>query len=404
MSRQCYPPFQKLQTTACTDCRLCVSACPAVAASGSGELSPVFRLGELRRLLHTRAGLFHRLFGKTGRIETQLAALGETAFRCTLCGNCQQVCPVGIELKQLWLSLREDLVQSRSGPKNIERIRDNLSHSRNVFNEDNAERSDWVEDMDPAPDNGHIKDAAEVVYFTGCVSSFFPMAQQIPMALAQILTAAGVDFTLLGEEEWCCGFPLLGAGLKDEFKAHIDHNITAVLNTGARKVVFSCPSCYQMWREYYPRSIEIEHATTFLYTLIKENRVQMKPLPLTITYHDPCDLGRGAMVYEAPRGIIRAIPGVRLVELEYSREHCRCCGGGGNLEMIDPKLSAGIAGIKMEEILSTGAEAVVSACQQCVRTLTAHVRKSKLSIEVMDIIQLVHKALAGPKGNDADSD
>jgi heterodisulfide reductase subunit D len=402
MSRQCYPPFQKLQTAACTDCRLCVSACPAVAASGNGELSPVFRLGKLRQLLNTRAGLFHRLFGKSEAAETQRMKLGETAFRCTLCGNCQQVCPVGIELKQLWLSLREDLSQSRSGPKNIEGIGRNLSRSRNVFNEDNAERADWVEDMKAAPDHGYIKDTAQVVYFTGCVSSFFPMAQQIPMAFAQILSAAGVDFTLLGEEEWCCGFPLLGAGLKDDFKAYTEHNISAVLQTGAKKVVFSCPSCYQMWREYYPPGIEIEHATTFLYTLIKENRVPMKALPLTVTYHDPCDLGRGATVYEAPREIIRAIPGVTLVELEHHREHCRCCGGGGNLEMIDPKLSAEIARIKMEEILSTGAQAVVSACQQCVRTLKAHVRKSKLSIEVMDVIQLVHKALADPKGNDGD--
>lgn len=394
MSCRDYSVVQKLQTAACTDCRLCVEACPAVAATGQGELSPLVRLDGLRRRLTAQSGLLHRWLGKTkGPDEAPLKKLQNTVFSCTLCGHCQQVCPVGIELKEMWVSLRSDLVKSSGGPNSMARVGDNLNESRNVFDEDNEERADWVEDMRDAPDDGFIRDTADVVYFTGCVSSFFPMVQQIPMAFVQILSAADVNFTLLGEEEWCCGFPLLGAGLKDKFQEFVDHNIDAVRNTGAKKVVFSCPSCYQMWREYYPPDIDIEHATTFLHGLIKENRLPLKTMPLTVTYHDPCDLGRGAHVYEAPRRILESIPGVRFVELEHNREHCRCCGGGGNLEMIDPGLSAQIAKAKIEDVSRSGADIVVSACQQCVRTMTSYARKNKLQIEVMDIIQLVHKAL-----------
>ena len=141
-------------------------------------------------------------------------------FRCTLCGNCQEICPVGINLKELWFSVRQDLVHSDVYPKKIEMIRENLEESRNVFAEENEERADWVEDMRDAPDHGYLKDHAEVVYFTGCVAAYFPLAQKVPLALVEILEVSGVDFTLLGEEEWCCGFPLLGAGLKELFQEH----------------------------------------------------------------------------------------------------------------------------------------------------------------------------------------
>jgi heterodisulfide reductase subunit D len=213
------------------------------------------------------------------------------------------------------------------------------------------------------------------------------------MALVEILEASGIDFTLLGEEEWCCGFPLLGAGLKELFEGFVSHNIEAVREKGPRTIVFACPSCYQMWREYYPVEFEITHATELLIDLIKTKRVPLNPLDLTVTYHDPCDLGRGARVFEAPREAIHSIPGVTLVELEHNREECKCCGGGGNLEMIDTDLAAEIGKQKIDEVLRTGAQAVVTSCQQCVRTMTTYVKRNKVPLEVLDITQLVHRAL-----------
>jgi heterodisulfide reductase subunit D len=247
--------------------------------------------------------------------------------------------------------------------------------------------------MRSAPEDGYIRDKAEVVYFTGCVAAYFPLAQKIPIALAEILEKSKVDFTLLGEDEWCCGFPLLGAGLKEFYREFVDHNLEIVKKKGAKEVVFACPSCYQMWREHYPHDIRISHASQFLMRLAGENRIPLKELDLKVTYHDPCDLGRGSREFEAPRNVIRSIPGVELVELPRNRENCQCCGGGGNLEMIDAKLSAEISKQKIDAVLSTGAQAVITACQQCVRTMTTYVKRNKVPLEVMDLTQLIHRAL-----------
>ncbi|MBW1836265.1 MAG: (Fe-S)-binding protein [Deltaproteobacteria bacterium] len=384
---------QLLEMSACTNCQVCADVCPAVTASQDGALSATYRMKGLNRILRSRTGLFRKLFRKKEPSADAWNQFSNTVFRCTLCGNCEEVCPVGIHLRELWLSLRHDLVDSSYYPPKIDMIRDNLDESHNVFAEDNEERGDWVEDMRNAPDHGYIKAKAEVVYFTGCVAAYFPLAQKIPMALAEILEFSGVDFTLMGEQEWCCGFPLLGAGLKDMLQKFIDHNLAAVRAKGAKKVVFACPSCYQMWREYYPQQFEIAHVTQFLLKRVREGKIPLKELPLIVTYHDPCDLGRGARVFDAPRELIQSIPGVKFVELSENREACKCCGGGGNLEMIDAGLSKEIARQKIEAVMDTGAQAVITSCQQCVRTMATFVKRNKVPIEVLDITQLVQRAL-----------
>lgn len=393
MINQDYSIRQLIEMDACTNCQICADVCPAVTAAQDGELSGVYRIKGLKEIVKGRKGLLRKFFGKRELAEEDKAHFSDTVFRCTLCGNCQEICPVGIRLKDLWITLRHDMVHVDSYPEKIDMIRENLEETHNVFAEDNQERAEWVEDMRDPPDDGFIKDQAEVVYFTGCTAAYFPVAQKIPVAFAQIMEQGGVDLTLLGEEEWCCGFPLLGAGSMDMFQQFVDHNLEAIRKKGATKVVLACPSCYQMWREFYPHEFEIIHASQLIFELVKEKRIQLGELPLKVTYHDPCDLGRGARVFEEPREVIRSIPGVEFVELPRNRENCQCCGGGGNLEMVDAKLAAGIAGQKIDEVISTGAQAVVTSCQQCVRTLTTYVRRNKIAIEVMDITELVYRAL-----------
>lgn len=395
MRQTAFPLARRLDMAACASCRLCVDVCPAVAATRDGSLSALGRMKGLRDLLRRRGGLWRRLLRLPEPTPEELKAFGASVFRCSLCGGCQEVCPLGIQLKELWLSLREELVRTGNNPKKIEMIRDNLEESRNVFAEDNAERADWVDDMRDPPDDGFQKDTAEVVFFTGCVGAYFPLAQKIPVALCEIFQASGVDFTLLGADEWCCGFPLVGAGLGEGLPAFIEHNVAAVAAKGARQVVFTCPSCYQIWREAYPRRFELFHASQFLTDLVTAGKVPLKPLEMTVTYHDPCDLGRGARVFDAPRDVLRAIPGLTLVEMGHNRENCLCCGGGGNLEMLDAELSAAMAKRKVEEAVATGAQAVVTTCQQCVRTMTTYARRNKVAIEVLDLTQLVRRALAG---------
>lgn len=393
MVRLDYDFSRLIQTAACTGCRICADVCPAVSGSGQGRLSGLYRLTELRRLLRRRYGLLGRLLGRREMPAEKLSAYAETVFRCTLCGHCQAACPVGIELKELWFSLRQDLVRQGAYPEKADRIRENLKESHNVFAEDNEERAEWVEDLDEPPADGFIRAQAEMVYFTGCVASYYPLAQKIPGHLARIMTRAGVSFTLLGSHEWCCGYPLISAGQGELAQELIAHNIEAVRGRGARKVLFACPTCFQMWREHYPPEFELAHSSQWLAETLAKGLLPLKPLNLTVTYHDPCDLGRSAGVYEAPRQVLRLLPGVRFVELAKSRENCRCCGGGGSLEMFDPELTARIADQKVEEILATGAQVVATACQQCVRTITAAVRRRQSALRVMDLTELVFGAL-----------
>jgi len=388
-----YSIRQLIEMDACTNCRLCADVCPAAGAAMNGELSAVYRMQGLKRHLKSKTGVFSKLLGRRPPSAEELQHYADTVFRCTLCSNCEEVCPLGIRLKELWLSLREELVREEAYPSKIDMIRTNLAKRRNVFGEDNAERGEWVEDMRKPPADRYVRPRAEVVYITGCVSAYFPLAQKIPIALAEIMDASGVDFTLLGEEEWCCGFPLLGAGLMEMFEDFRAQNLAAVKAKRAATVVFACPSCYQMWREHYRTDLELLSAPEFLLQLVRTGKVPLAELPLTVTYHDPCDLGRGARVFEEPREVIRAVPGAKLVELPRSRENCMCCGGGGNLEMVDPDLAAKIAKAKVDEVLATGAQAVVTSCQQCVRTMLSCVKRNKIQLEVLDIVQLVRKAL-----------
>ncbi|SMC92679.1 CoB-CoM heterodisulfide reductase, subunit D [Desulfocicer vacuolatum DSM 3385] len=385
---------EKLQMEACTGCLQCAEICPAVLSSNEICLSGVYRLDQLKKIFRSENGPLKWLYKNNALTSEALTEFADTVYRCTLCGKCQEVCPAGIELKELWISLREHLVQRDACPEKVNMIRDNLGESHNVFDEDNEERADWVEDMQDAPDDCYIRESADVVYFTGCVSSYFPMAQKIPMATVKILDKAGISFTLLGEEEWCCGFPLIGAGLKEHIGKYIRHNIESIRKKGADTVIFACPSCYQMWLEYYPDEFKLYHVTEYMEQLIKEEKISINSLDITVTYHDPCDLGRGAGVYDAPRNVIKAIPGIRLKELPRNKSACQCCGGGGNLEMIDAALSSGIAKQKVDEIEQTGASVLLSACQQCVRTINTYVKRNKVSLDVMDITELIAQNLA----------
>ena len=402
MRQSAFSIRQRMALDACTECGQCLTVCPAVAASGDADLSAQVRMHNLKKLLRDRNFFWKALNEMLGReplaTPQVLKDYGLSVFRCSLCGDCEEVCPAGLPLKDMWLALREELSRTGDAPDKIRMIRANLDGSHNVFDEDNDERGDWVDDMRKPPKGGCLKDAAEVVYFTGCVGAYFPLAQKIPMAFVEILDAGGVDFTIMAGDEWCCGFPLQGSGQSEGLPAIIAHNVAAAKARGARKVVFTCPSCYHIWREAYPPEFELVHASEMVAQLVLEGRLPLGELPMTVTYHDPCDLGRGGRVFDQPRAVMARIPGLTLVEMEHNREHCLCCGGGGNLEMIDPDLSAAMAKRKVEEAVATGAEAIITNCQQCVRTMMTYAKRNKINIDVMDMSQLVAKSIeAGRK-------
>jgi len=208
---------------------------------------------------------------------------------------------------------------------------------------------------------------------------------------------------LLGEDEWCCGFPLYSSGMKDEIIKLADHNIKKVKSKKAKLMVASCPSCYHTWKHDYPKiagekiDFEIMHISQYLYKLINDGKIKLNAAGAKVTYHDPCDLGRNSGIFEEPREVIKSIKGINFVELPSVKLAANCCGGGGNLESLNPELSSKIAEAKASEIISTGAEIVVSSCQQCERTISSALKKKKneidYKIKVMDISELVLQSM-----------
>jgi heterodisulfide reductase subunit D len=406
MPRETFKPQKKgvlplslkdlISLDACVKCGSCVSVCPVYAQTQQLETTMGGLYSNLKSLIRKAFGL-PGIFFKSTQVQDKIKVYSEYPYLCTLCGRCATVCPAFIDTKKLRIAARGFMVEKGAYPPAMDRLSETLERVHNISGEPNEDRPMWVQALTEPPKDMYQREKAKVAYFVGCVASYFPMVKKIPQYFVQILDGAGVDFTILGGEEWCCGFPLIAAGMRKKAEAFIQHNLEKVKERGVERVVFACPSCYHTWMEECETKIKIFHSSQFIKSLIDEGKIRFKEKKLKVTYHDPCDLGRACGVYEAPRQILRAVPGVELVELEENREQCKCCGGGGNLEMVNPTLSAALAEAKVKEIKSTGADIVITSCQQCIRTILTTSRKKKIPVTAMDIIEFVFKNMDHPQ-------
>ncbi|MFQ5803284.1 MAG: (Fe-S)-binding protein [Candidatus Methylomirabilales bacterium] len=391
---------QRVQMDACTHCGECVRWCEASFFRPGVSTSPSCRLQKYRSWAKSKAlpRSLARYIGAKPFHADGLSAFAESVYQCTLCARCVEACPVKIDLLNLWLSLRTEVAQRGLHPAGLGRIREAVVAERNIVNYPNADRDLWVDYVLDAPEDRWQKDRAEVLYFVGCMSSFSPAAQGIPMALAEVMRRAGVDFALLGGEEWCCGFPLLAAGMQGSVVEELrHHNLERLAALGANTVVFNCPSCYQTWMRHYrphlPARVALYHSTQFLARLIADNRLRLRRLGKTVTYHDPCDLGRNSGVYEEPRAVLQALPGVEFRESRWNRVQAHCCGGGGDLEAVDADLANTIASGTLQTLADTGADILAVACPQCKRMFQGAAKSGKSRIEVVDVVELVRRAV-----------
>lgn len=370
------------EATTCAYCGYCRSVCPTYEGVGWESCSPRGRIHLTRMLLE----------GEKLSADHMLRL-----YQCTLCGHCSQVCSTRIDLRLFWLAARETACARRLAPQGLASARDNVAGASNVYGYPNVERAGWAEYMDDAPPDLFQRDHAEVVYFVGCSSSFAPRAQRIAESFVRAMTSAGVDFSILGEGEVCCGFPLLAAGMRQQAHSLIQRNLASFGSIGATTVVFTCPACRMMWLEEYAAHlphVRMLHSTEFLAELAANGRLPLRKLDRKVTYHDPCDLARNAGVYDPPRQLLAAIPCLQLVEAHDRRERGLCCGGGGDLEMVDPDLVGHISARTIQKLSATGAQSIVTACPQCVRTLTRGAEEAAPGVEVLDIVELVAAALA----------
>ena len=370
----------------CVRCGLCLSVCPGYRESLNETDSPRARVALVRAL-------------QEGLLDAPSDGYSEAFFRCLLCGACTFVCPSGVAVDRILELTRGELAELNLLPDVLSDLDDRIAKYRNISAEENDGRLIWADNL-PAPPSGLGKERAEIAYFVGCVSSFFPRSYKVPQSLVQIFDRSKLDYALMGGAEWCCGYPMFINGEMDRAREMIQHNFDAVREMGAEKVVTTCPSCFHFWKHSYPAAlgtddlgIEVLHATEFLADLLESGEVELHEVRENVTYHDPCDLGRKGGVTEAPRRILRQIPGLRLVEMAENRDSSHCCGGGGNLESFAPEVGQGVARNRIQQAVDVGAKTLVSACQQCERTLANAARRERLRIRVKDITEIVLEAM-----------
>jgi len=325
---------------------------------------------------------------------------------CLHCETCGARCPNEISIAGLTRALREmameekgEILQADAGIKALRTLGENIIKTHNISADDNSQRLMWSENLEVIPEGLEMKKGVDTVYFVGCVSSFFPMTYIIPQAFVQILERAGEVFTALGGEEWCCGYPLVMAGMGAQVGQSVHHNVAQIRELGPKRLVTTCPACYHMWKHFYPEILdeelgfEVVHSTQVLAELLDEGRIKLETMPRRVTYHDPCDLGRKNDLYDAPRRVLSAVPEVAFREMSDSRQDALCCGGGGNVETFNPNLVGELSQRRLGQALETEAEVIVSACPQCERTLTAEARREKARVRVMDLVEFVWRAL-----------
>lgn len=377
----------------CYACLRCTAGCPIARVA---DLRPAQFLRQVQ-------------FGMTDALVNN-----PTLWRCLGCDLCGARCPNDVHIGAMIAAVRQ-LVWEKAhldasadpalvqGLERVTRLSDNIGSAHNVTGDAADNRALWTQNLERVPEGLMNRKGAEVVYFTGCVGSLFPQSYRIPQSFSSILTFAKADFTILGSAEWCCGYPFLAAGKRDRARELARHNIAEIQAMGAHTLVATCPSCYHMWHHEYPALVgeplpfEVKHSTQYLARMLDDGSLKLNPFEGTVTFHDPCDLCRKSDVFESPRAVISHIPHTKFVEMTNYGKNAMCCGGGGNLETFDPTLPPKVASERLDDAVGTGANILVSACQQCERTLMGAGRKHdgvrKARMKVMDIVELVAQQL-----------
>ena len=235
-----------------------------------------------------------------------------------------------------------------------------------------------------------------ILYFPGCMATY--RAKDIAKSTIELLKKADVEFTLLGEDEWCCGSVAFRTGNVDVGKEMMDHNVDAIKESGVDVVVTSCSGCFRTLKQDYEKmsgssDFEVRHVLELLKELIDQGRLKFPETKMKVTYHDPCHLGRHSGIYEVPRDILKSIPGLELVEMARNRRNARCCGAGGGVRAGFPELSDKMADARLSEAEETGAEVLTSACPFCTFALREAAERNGSKIRVLDLPELLVEIL-----------
>jgi len=389
---------QVVDTYSCTECGRCQDACPAWATGKA--LSPKLLIMGLRDQLFAEGpGI---LAARAAGEEPEMAALvpnavtDEVVWDCVTCGACVRECPVSIEHIDHIVDLRRHLVMNEARfPAEAEPMLRDVERSSNPWGKAQSDRAAWAEGLgvrvlepgDPAPD---------VLYWVGCAASFDERARTSAESTAKLLTAAGVDFAILGPREACTGDPARRMGNEYVFQAFAEQNVETLNETAAKKIVTSCPHCFNTLANEYPDfggDYEVVHHSELLAELVREGRISPHTGDRRITYHDSCYLARHNDVSAEPRELVAAVG--RPIEMERSGKRTFCCGAGGAHMWMEERAGA-INEERVREAAETGAETLAVACPYCTIMLDDGVRTSGRDLRVADVATLLAESIDPP--------
>jgi Fe-S oxidoreductase len=321
-------------------------------------------------------------------------SVDEAAWKCATCNSCVEHCPRGIGMLELIKSVRRHVVEAGSLPKSFNAAVKSLKQDGNPWEGKTANRLDWAQGATlPTYTQEH-----EYCLFTCCTTAYDTSAdkgsQKAGIALLRLLEHAGVSYGTLGTKESCCGDLVDKIGAADVVADLPRKNTEMFLEAGVTNILTLSPHCLNSFKSNYAelKQITHTHSTELLDKLIREGAIKpVNSLDLKVTYHDPCYLGRHSAIYEAPRRILEAIPGVTLIEMQNNRERSFCCGGGSGGPWKDRVAKETLGEIRVKEAIATGADVIATTCPYCIRTLNEAIAKlgAGSQIKVRDITELL---------------
>ena len=393
---------QLLDLYSCVIYGQCQEVCPATL---SGKpLNPKKLIDDLKKhLLEVGPGLLNI----KGKIEVSPANLGETLigeviteeviWECTTCRACQQVCPVCIEHVDKIIDLRRNLVMEQASmPETVEGVLRSIEDRGHPWRGTTLTRTDWAEGLG-------IKTLAEdrdidFLFWVGCTEALEDRSIRVSQALAKLLKLTGVKFGILGDEESCCGEPARRLGNEYLFQFQAQKNIEILKKYNVKRIITGCPHCFNTIKNEYCQfggEFEVFHHTEFIARLLNQGRLRIAEGTVgVVTYHDPCYLGRYNDIYNAPRQILRSLPGTTLFEMERNREQTFCCGGGGGHMWLEERVGRRINEIRTEQAIETKAQIVVTACPFCLQMFEDGIKAKAVQeqFRAMDIAELAEKS------------
>ncbi|OAT81730.1 (Fe-S)-binding protein [Desulfotomaculum copahuensis] len=360
----------------CMQCGLCSALCPWGRME---EKSPF----NIRSMIHM------------GRLGYEGYESDDFLYACTTCNLCAVNCPRGVKIPEIVRSMRSVICETGGIPKNLKAVVGSINSNGNPWSQERSERTAWMKDLNvPAftPDT-------EYLLFVCCTSAYDGRSQKIARAIVQLLQAAGVDFGVIGAEEQCCGEATRKIGAEEEFGNLARYNIDLFNNKGVKKIITTSPHCYHTFKNEYPEfgaEFEVLHYTELLDRLLAEGKLKpAKPVAGKAIYHEPCYLGRHNHVYDAPRDLLGAVPGLEVAEFDQNHDASMCCGGGGARIWMETKAGQRFSDVKVLEAADKEASLLVTACPYCIVMLEDSLKNLNKDeqMAVKDISEVLQESL-----------